>query len=148
MVGLNFSEEQEADKFHKALETKIKDRHQRRQSKICLLLSVTVISNVYIVALKQKKDTFNSSNRVTSPPGVPAPALPNSPHSSNHPTPAHHSPLQPIQESPHAINTSSISSTGITSTSSSSSSSSNKGNKGGKRKKILKSDISGPSNFQ
>ena len=37
MVGLNFSDEQEADKFHRAMETKIKDRHQRRQSKAGLL---------------------------------------------------------------------------------------------------------------
>lgn len=35
MVGLNFSDEQEADKFIKAIETKIRDRQHRRQSKTC-----------------------------------------------------------------------------------------------------------------
>lgn len=32
MVGLNFSSEDEADKFLRAMETKIKDRQHRRQS--------------------------------------------------------------------------------------------------------------------
>ena len=32
MVGLNFSSEQEADKFVSAMDTKIKDRQHRRQS--------------------------------------------------------------------------------------------------------------------
>ena len=37
MVGLNFSDEQEADRFLQAMETKIKDRQHRRQSKTGLL---------------------------------------------------------------------------------------------------------------
>lgn len=110
MVGLNFSDEQEADKFLQAMETKIKDRQHRRQT------------------IKQKRgDTFNPNRGPSSPPSHPAPPLPNT---------AHPSPLHTIPE-PASHNIS------FNSTPSSSS----KGQKG-KRKKINKSDISAPSNFQ
>ena len=44
MVGLNFSDEREADKFFKVMETKIKDREQRRQGNtfLCLLANVVL----------------------------------------------------------------------------------------------------------
>ena len=44
MVGLNFSSEDEADKFLRAMETKIKDRQQRRQSNIYWELCLLVIT--------------------------------------------------------------------------------------------------------
>lgn len=81
MVGLNFADEQEADKFLKAMETKIKDRQHRRQT------------------LKQRKGTFDN-RRPSSPPNHPAPPLPNTAHPS--PTP-----MQTIPEPTTTLNLSS-----------------------------------------
>ena len=141
MVGLNFSNEAEADKFLKAMETKIKDRQQRRQSNLFTFVKRSWWY-VYILAIKQRKDnTFNRSGP-SSPPNFPAPALP----SNTQPTPPRSSPMQtPLQTIPepsHNISTPSSSNTP------SSGSNVNKGHKGGKRKKLSKSDISAPSNFQ
>lgn len=114
MVGLNFSSEDEADKFLRAMETKIKDRQHRRQT------------------LKQRKDNTFARSGPSSPPGHPAPPLPN----TTQPNPPRSSPLTTIPEPSHNINVTTTPSSG-----------GNKGQKG-KRKKINKSDISGPSNFQ
>ena len=130
MVGLNFSDEGEADKFLRAMETKIKDRQQRRQSKTCFfLLIIALLLLLFILALKQRKDNTFNRPAPSSPPSNPAPPLPTTPQPRS-------SPLQTIPEPSHSINTPS------------SSSSVSSSNKKGKRKKISKSDISGPSNFQ
>ena len=131
MVGLNFSSEDEADKFLRAMETKIKDRQNRRQSNICLaIVFITCYWQSLCLALKQKKDNSFTRPVPSSPPSHPAPSLP----STMHPNPPRSSPLTTIPEPSHNVNV--ITPSG-----------GNKAQKG-KRKKINKSDISGPSNFQ
>ena len=87
MVGLNFSDEQEADKFLKAMETKIEDRQQQTQSNISPYFWQTCYHS--ILALKQRKDNTFSRAGPSSPPGHPAPPLP----STAQPTPPRSSPL-------------------------------------------------------
>lgn len=55
MVGLKFSDEQEADKFYKAIQTKLKDPQQRRQSRVYLAKSFWYIDNAWYYSSQTKE---------------------------------------------------------------------------------------------
>ena len=101
MVGLNFSSEDEANKFLRAMETKIKDSQNRRQSNICLAIVFIICHwKSLCLALKQKKDNSFTRPVPSSPPSHPAPSLP----STMQPNCPRSSPLTTIPEPSHSIN--------------------------------------------